>query len=117
MMAGWVVRQGHRPTECIRERMRREELHPGVGTATFGKYYCKWGSNADLQPNKYTESRGLFLKKKKKNWLPQVFVAALGIFFCFFFFLQLWRVGSSSLTRNGALALVTGCPGKFQDLF
>ena len=89
MMAGWVVRQGHRPTECIRERMRREELHPGVGTATFGKYYCKWGSNADLQPNKYTESRGLFLKKKKrKNGCPrsllQCWVSFSVVFFFFF---------------------------------
>ena len=86
MMAGWVVRQGHRPTECIRERMRREELHPGVGTATFGKYYCKWGSNADLQPNKYTESRGLFLKKKKRKMAAPGLCCSAGYLFLLFFF-------------------------------
>ena len=86
MMAGWVVRQGHRPTECIRERMRREELHPGVGTATFGKYSGKWGSNADLQPNNYTESRGIFLKKKKKKLAAPGLCCSTGYLFLFFFF-------------------------------
>ena len=43
MKAGWVVRQEHRPVECIRERTGREELHPEGVDSSSGKHCCKWG--------------------------------------------------------------------------